>query len=391
VHICFISQEYPPETGWGGVGAYTFETAHALAGAGYQVTVISRAVGPESISHEGGVEVHRISPQPTWDNVHFFWRLNRIWPGFSWSAMWRARAVHRRRPIDIIEAAEVRADGFFVGLWPGRPKFVARLHTAQIFVDAFNSIPRHRVRRLNYWLEKQAIKRANLITAPSKAVLDLTRTWLRLEEKRTRIVPNSISSRHFVPGNGQRVERVLFVGRLERNKGAETILRALPLLLPEFPALDFLFVGSDGPDHDGVSWRTKILESLPPADRLRVRFETMSRAELAGAYGCAAVCILPSKWENAPYAALEAMACGTPVIACNNGGTPEIIEDGVHGFLVPVDDPPALAARISAVLTQPALRRRLGASARQRIEQTFSVERVLPKMLAAYEYAIAHG
>jgi glycosyltransferase involved in cell wall biosynthesis len=117
----------------------------------------------------------------------------------------------------------------------------------------------------------------------------------------------------------------------------------------------------------------------------------MSRHELAAAYGRAAVCVLPSKWENAPYAALEAMACGTPVIACNTGGTPELIEDGVDGFLVPVDDPVALTERIVAVLTQPSLQKELGASARRRVEQSFSVERVLPKMVAAYENAIAHG
>lgn len=390
MHICFISQEYPPETGWGGVGAYTFETAHALADAGHRVTVVSQAAGSESVSEDRGVEVHRVAARPNWDGVPFFWRLNRVWPGFSWAAMLRARTIHRRTPIDIIEAAEVRADGFFAALWPGHPKLIARLHTAQIFVDDFNKIPKERIRPFNYWLEKQAIRRANLVTAPTKAVLDLTRTWLHLDEKKTRIIPNPIGTEKFVPGNGHRADRVLFVGRLERNKGTETIVHALPLLLPKFPTLEILFVGSDANDYDGVSWQKKIRDSLSPTDDSRVRFETMSRGELAAAYRDAAVCILPSKWENAPYAALEAMACGTPVIACNNGGTLELIEDGVDGFLVPVDDAEALASRIAAVLTEPALRQEMGLKARRRIEQSFSAEHVLPKMVAAYEYALAH-
>jgi glycosyltransferase involved in cell wall biosynthesis len=68
-----------------------------------------------------------------------------------------------------------------------------------------------------------------------------------------------------------------------------------------------------------------------------------------------------------------------------------LIDDGVEGFLVPVDDAQAMAARVAQVLTQPELRQQLGSKARRRIEQSFSVERILPKMLAAYDYAIAHG
>jgi glycosyltransferase involved in cell wall biosynthesis len=161
-------------------------------------------------------------------------------------------------------------------------------------------------------------------------------------------------------------------------------------LLKEFPALEFQFMGADGTDLDGESWREKILRSVDSAQRHRVKFQTVSRGELSQAYRRAAVCILPSKWENAPYAALEAMACGTPVIACDSGGAPELIQDGVDGFLVPVDDAKTLAARIATVLTQPVLQQQLGLKARRRVEQSFSVERILPRMLDAYHHAIAH-
>ncbi len=119
-----------------------------------------------------------------------------------------------------------------------------------------------------------------------------------------------------------------------------------------------------------------------------MRFEELSRAELVRAYQEAAVCILPSTWENAPYALLEAMACATPVVACDSGGSPELIENGVNGFLIPVNDSAALAARVSQLLAQPSLRKSMGENGRRRIEESFSVERVLPKMIAAYDYAI---
>jgi glycogen(starch) synthase len=391
LHICYISQEYPPETGWGGIGSYTYEMAHALAGAGHRVTVISRAVDGESITNGDGIEVHRVSPTPKWDSVPIFWRLNRVWPGFAWAAMRKVRSINRKHPIDIVEAAEGRADGFFVSYLPGRPKLVTRLHTARIFIDQFNGLDAKQGGYREYWIEKQSISRANLVTAPSRAVIDLTRTWLPLSEKTTLVVHNPIDQSNFPPSTSVRKDTVLYVGRLERNKGAETMKEAIPILLRRFPALEFRIVGSDGLDRDGQSWRQKILDSLDAGQRTRVRFEEMARTDLVQAYQEAAVCILPSTWENSSYTLLEAMACATPVVACNSGGSPELIENGVSGFLIPVNNSAALVTRIAELLAEPSLRKSMGDNARRRIEESFSVERVLPKMIAAYDFAIAQS
>jgi glycosyltransferase involved in cell wall biosynthesis len=166
---------------------------------------------------------------------------------------------------------------------------------------------------------------------------------------------------------------------------------AIPILLRRFPSLDFRMVGSDGLDRDGQSWRQKITASLDGSQRTKVRFEEMSRTDLVQAYQEAAVCILPSTWENSSYTLLEAMACATPVVACDSGGSPEMIENGVSGFLIPVNDSQALVTRIAELLAQPSLRKSMGDNARRRIEESFSVERVLPKMIAAYDFAIARG
>jgi len=365
--------------------------AHALVHSGHRVTVISRALNGESVTNNGGVEVHRVSPSPGWDSIPVLWRLNRIWPGFAWAAMLKFRRLHRKQPIDIVEAAEGRADGFFVSYMPGRPKLVTRLHTARIFIDQFNGLNGKEGGYREYWLEKQSISRANLVTAPSKAVIELTRTWLPLSEKTTLVVHNPIDQTNFLPSASIRKETVLYAGRLERNKGAETMKEAIPILLQRFPSLEFRFVGTDGLDRDGHSWRRKILESLNPVHRTKVRFEEMSREKLVQAYQEAAVCILPSTWENSSYVLLEAMACATPVVACNSGGSAELIENGVSGFLIPVNDSEALVSRIAELLAEPSLRKSMGDNARRRIEESFSVERVLPKMLAAYDYAIAQG
>jgi len=391
LHVCYISQEYPPDTGWGGVGAYTYEMAHALADAGKQVTVISRAVNGESVTVESGIEIHRVSPRAVWDKLPLLWRLNRIWPDFSWAAMQRLRQIHRHKPIDVVEAAEVRADAFFTSLLPRRPKLITRLHTAQIFVDQFNAIPGERLRPWNYWFEKQSINRANLVTAPSRAIVNLTQTWLPMRNREIVVVPNPISKTQFKPAGVLRKQLVLFVGRLERNKGAETILAAIPEVLKRFPAVEFRFIGADSNDIDGKSWRHKIEAQLGCTEKARVSFVEMSREELKHAYQEAAVCILPSAWENLPYALLESMACGTPVIACETGGAAELIENEVSGFLIPTNDSAMLAKRISELFANDSLRSSLGQNARRRIEEYFSTDRVVPKMMAVYDQAMAQA
>jgi glycogen(starch) synthase len=363
--------------------------AHALAGAGHRVTVISRAVDGESVTSAGGVEVHRISPTPSWDKVPILWRLNRIWPGFAWAAMLRLRSIHSQLPIDLVEAAEVRADGFFVSFMPGRPKLVTRLHTAQIFVDRLNRIRTQQGRRWNYWFEKKSISRANLLTAPSQAMVDLTRTWVSFRDNETFVVPNPVDEKKFRPAAFERKNLVVYAGRLERRKGVDTIIEALPAIFNRFPSVQFLFVGSDGTDSDGRNWSDKLLGAVDPLQREQLRFEQKSRDALIQTYQEAAICILPSVWENFPYALLEAMACGTPVVATHSGGFPELIEDGVSGFLVPVDDSASLASRISELLAQPQLRNVIGNNARKRVEELFSVGHILPTMVAAYEHAIS--
>lgn len=365
--------------------------ARGLARAGHRVTVISRATDEESVTEDGGVKVYRVMPTPRWDPIPVLWRLNRIWPGFAWAAMRKLRTIHRNQPIDIVEAAEGRADSFFVSYMPGRPKLVTRLHTARIFVDRLNKTESEGSRRWEYWLEKKSISRANLLTAPSQAVVDLTRTWVPFRDDNTFVVPNPVDEKKFRPSALKRKNLVVYAGRLERRKGVDTIAQALPHVFKRFPSAEFLFVGSDGTDRDGRKWSDKLLDAVDSMQRERLRFEQKSRDALVKAYQEAAVCILPSVWENFPYALLEAMACGTPVVATQCGGFPELIENGVSGFLVQVDDSEALASRIGDLLAEPQLRNNVGTNARKRVEKLFSIDQVLPTMVAAYEHAIGRN
>lgn len=385
LHICYISQEYPPETGWGGIGSYTYEMAHGLVRAGHRVTVITRAIDREKTVGDDGVQVHRILPAPDWSRLRGLWRLNRIWPGFAWAAMLRLRAIHAHSPVDVVEAGEGRADSFFVAWLSKRPKIVVRLHTARIFVDRFNAVPSEKSRKSEYWLEKQAILRADALTAPTRAVVDLTNTWLSLQSSRMWVVPNPVNTKTFTPSEGRKEMEVLYVGRLERLKGVQTLIEALPCILRQRSVVTFRFMGSDGIDADGLSWRERILEAIPMCERARLHFEHVSRNALVHYYRRAAMCVSPSIWENCPYSLLEAMACGTPVVATLAGGVPELVEDGVSGLLVPTEDAPSLSNAICELLEDRERREEMGRNARRRVEELFSAVHLIPKMLQVYQ------
>jgi glycosyltransferase involved in cell wall biosynthesis len=386
LHICFVSQEYPPETGWGGIGAYTYEMACGLAAAGHRVTVISLAVGAETTREIAGVTVHRVLPAPQFDSMRALWRLNRYWPGFAWAAMLRFRKLHADQKVDLVEAAEGRADGFFITLLRNRPPVVARLHTARIFVDRLNGIRADRKERFMYWLERRAILGADMVTAPSRAVVDLTRAWLPHDRRQVAVVPNPVDTCAFAPNDEPRRLEVLIVGRLERRKLGD-LPEAMPSVMERCPEAVFRFVGGDGPDESGHSWRERLMEGLPPEQRNRLVFEQVPRDQLAQRYRQAAVVVMASRWENFPYALLEAMACGTPAVATRTGGLPQIVSDGVNGVVVPPEAAGALAEAICMLLERPDVRRQMGVSARQAVEERFSLEAIIPKMLEVYKSA----
>jgi glycosyltransferase involved in cell wall biosynthesis len=94
---------------------------------------------------------------------------------------------------------------------------------------------------------------------------------------------------------------------------------------------------------------------------------------------------LPSSWEGMPNVILEAMACGKPAVTTNVGGCAELVVEGETGFLVPPGDEAALAERLLRLLRDPALRRRLGAAARERVQREFSIAAMVERNELLYE------
>jgi glycosyltransferase involved in cell wall biosynthesis len=167
-------------------------------------------------------------------------------------------------------------------------------------------------------------------------------------------------------------------GRLAPIKAVHHLISALDVLRSEFPTLH-LEIAGEGPDQ-------RRLEALVHAQGLTDRVTFLGWQEpLAPVMAGWNVFSLPSMDEGLPIAALEAMAACLPVVATRCGGLPEIVEEGKTGWLVPPNDPFALADRFRILLLDPHLRRTMGVAGRARVQERFSLGRMTAEIAKIYD------
>ena len=190
---------------------------------------------------------------------------------------------------------------------------------------------------------------------------------------RVSVVPNGIRldeglPRAAAPGHG-----FLFAGRLSREKGVATLIEATA----RTEGLRLTIAGT-GPEEEPL----RRLARERAGDRIEF-LGHLDREVLLARVRAARAVVMPSQWyENAPLAALEALASGTPVVATRLGGLPEIVRDGECGLVVPPGDPDALAAAMARLETDATLAGRLGAGGREIVEAEYGLERQVEAMLA---------
>lgn len=229
------------------------------------------------------------------------------------------------------------------------------------------------------WLIRGTLRRVDQIVV-------LTEKWRRqiakiTDNKNVLVIPNPVP----IPASaGLDVSRrsasvILFLGRLDREKGVLDLVDALPAICSKVRGVSLQFAG----EGDSAMIRTRA-EERGVADH--VEFLGWVNGEDKGRVLTEATLLaLPSYVEGLPMGLLEAMAAGLPVVASAVGGIPDIIEDGVHGFLVPPGDVNALSDALGRLLADEELRIRMGMAGRRRIIERYVPERVLPQIDRLYQ------
>ncbi|GHK03867.1 glycogen synthase [Streptomyces sp. NPDC003753] len=255
---------------------------------------------------------------------------------------------------------------------------------------------------LSSWAERTAIEAADAVIAVSGAMRDdILTCYPALDPARVHVVHNGIDTTLYRPDPGTDVlsrigvdpdrPYVLFVGRITRQKGVPHLLRAVRHIdpaaqvvlcagAPDTPEIDREFRDlfeelSRG--REGVHWIPKMLP----------------RPEVIQLLTHATVFVCPSVYEPLGIVNLEAMACGTAVVASRTGGIPEVVDDGRTGLLVDVDDgfEEHLARALDAVLADPVAARRMGEAGRERAAGEFGWDAVARRTVRLYEDVLKQG
>ena len=267
---------------------------------------------------------------------------------------------------------------------------------------------------LSSWVEKTAYDAAAAIIAVSEGMRqDILRSYPEVDPAKVRVVHNGIDVELWRPdidpegigalGIDPERPSVVFVGRNTRQKGVPYLLRAAALLPPEVQ-LVLCLGAADTPE---LAAETGIL-----IDELRLKrsgvvvIERMlPRSELIKVLSSATVFACPSIYEPLGIVNLEAMACGTAVVASATGGIPEVVDSGVTGLLVPLAqlsdgtgtplDPEGFvrdfAAALTEVVTDPDRARRMGEAGRQRATDQFSWSSIAAATLEVYRSVLPAG
>lgn len=189
-------------------------------------------------------------------------------------------------------------------------------------------------------------------------------------------------------GLGSRQPVVGCVARLSPEKGLGDLLEAAALLRGRWPQLAVVLVG-DAPAGSGhADDLRRRAASLGLDGRVHFCGYRPGAADLCAAFDIHVTCSLA---EPCGLATLEAMASGRPVVATASGGSPELVDDGVEGFLVPPGDPVRLAARLDCLLDSEGLRREMGRRGRARVERDFGLDLMAERTEAVYLEALARA
>lgn len=384
MRIMLVSQEYPPETGWGGIGTYMGLHCPALREAGHEVHVLSCVEGQKfSDEVRSGVQVHRRGLLPTVRGA------GRVAPQ-SWRRLRLgatvAHAVRSLGRFDVLEAPEWMAEGLFIR---GAP-VVVRLHSAaeQVFAHTGHHGPDARAAIA---LERSAIRRADALIGTVVTVELANR--LRQEDITLREIPYPVPRLAVRPAWTEGPPRISFVGRFERRKGPDLLIEALPGLLYRHPSARLEMIGRDTTDAAGRSVLATLLtraRELGVIGAIDIRDEWADRDAIELALAGAACCVVPSRWESGGFVAAEAVMGGTPTLVSAQPSLEELADHGRGATVVSQATPSGWAAAIASVLEDhPRASERVRAW-RERLVKVRSAERVASMTLSCYQAAIDH-
>ncbi len=254
--------------------------------------------------------------------------------------------------------------------------------------------------------ERQVLIRADRIivaTLAEKAQLE----WLyKADTRKVTVIPPGVDTSHFYPipvdearqfiGLAPDARMILFVGRIEPLKGVSTLIQAVACLrLKNLKEPVHLAVIGGDPEAAPAEISEEMVRLQKLCDDLTVGKMVVflgkrGQDTLPYYYSAAEVVVMPSHYESFGIVALEAMACGTPVIASQVGGLAFLVQDGVTGYTIPAEDHDALCDRLTGILGDESLRQQMGRNAAE-YARNYDWEKIAKEIVGVYKELLENG
>lgn len=357
--------------GWAGGEVYLLTVAKAVDGQRFDLAFVLPERGPlmERLRARGA-QVHLIPLAKRLFNASAFLALVRLF---------------RQEQPAIVQSHGARSNVYtkLAGRLAGVRVIVSTVHNS---LFDFDVSPLRK--RLYVLAERLTSPLADRIVAVSSAIAtDLVHRY-GIRTDRIVTIQNGIDANAFSPkrapsavlkelGLNGDSRLIGLAARMTPQKGHHDLLRALRLLLPQFPHLRCLLIG-DGPLRRSLEREAVALDVSSRCVFTGVRYDVADLLNVVD------VAVLPSCSEGLPFALLEAMALGKPIVATQVGGNPEVVENGRTGLLVPPRDPKVLAEAIAFLLDRPAAAAEMGERGRVRVRERFACDRMIRSLENVY-------
>ncbi len=395
VKVCFLSPEYLPLSG--GTGAYVYYLSKELMKLGNSAFILT------GYNESRDVKIN--------DKHHIFFIKSVKAPIvksflFAAAASRKLSSLRGSLPVDITHVNLPLVPSFAVpngfgrtlvstvhSTWKGEAEAIrnepfSRLNSNEQFMVSFNWLLR--------FFEERMIERSKKLIAVSDFTKRELMQYYNVNEGMISVIHNGVDVNKFKPagdkikakrdmGFNPEDEVILSVGRLYARKGLFTLIESMALVTRKFKNAKFIIAGK------GLSNEMKKLVRY--ATKLGVKENIVFTGyfpdeKLPKLYQAADIFAFSTFYENLPFAVLEALSTGLPVVTTNVGGIPEMIEDGKNGFLVEPSNSQALADRIVYYLDHPAIGSEMGCLARENIEIHFDWRLIVKKVVRVYDEAL---
>jgi len=380
MRLLLLTWEFPPSV-IGGLGRHVDRLSEALVADGHEVHVLTRAAPDEAVeTHEGNLHVHRVSDGGI--DVHLDGFVQYV-VNLNGKLLEKGHEFFNAEDFDLIHAhdwlvAHVADD---LRRAYGVP-LVSTIHATE-YGRHQGWLPNDMNRRIHQidcglaHISRRVITCSDYMEEQIRSIFDLPAFKIR-------VIRNGVAVR-IDPCCGP-VEKtrhtVLFVGRLEYEKGVQTIIEAAPRVIDQLPHTRFLVAGH-GTYEDDLRKQVATLG-------LSHSFEFLGfveESEMSALYQQASLLVAPSIYEPFGLVVLEAMACGIPVVVGDTGGLRELVQHGENGLRIPPERVRLLSFTIIRVLTDVSLRRRLIEGGLQSVAE-LSWDQIARRTVAVYQEAI---